>query len=165
MIRKSTVILLAMALVLTAAEMCPAETADALEQSGLKHFREAYFKAAPKNDHARATREFAMAERDFKKALAKQPERISLYLHLGRTYYAQQKYPQAVHVLRQALAIAPDHKPVYLQLAASLEMTGDYDGAIATLNQLRERENEPRALQIIDGFIQELDAKRRAAGE
>ena len=80
MIRKPKIILLAMALVLTVAGICPAENTDELEQSGLKHLHEAYYKAAPKNEHARAAQEFSLAERAFKKALAKQPERISLYL-------------------------------------------------------------------------------------
>jgi len=164
MIRKPKIILLAMALVLTVSGICPAQSIDELEQSGLNHFREAYYKAAPKNEHARAAQEFSLAERAFKKALAMQPERVSLYLHLGRTYYAQKKYPQAVHILRQALEIAPDHQQACLMLAGALEMNEDYDGAIAILNQLREHETNPRALQILDGFIQKLDAKKSAAG-
>jgi cytochrome c-type biogenesis protein CcmH/NrfG len=151
-------IILAAAL-LSAAGICEAQSPEALEQSGKLHFREAYFKAIPANDHARAAREFALAERDLKKALTKRPARISLYRHLGRTYFVQQKYAEAADAYQKAIDLSPSQKPIYLQLASAQEMGGNPEEAIRTLYQLRRLENDLQAIEIIDGFIQQLNRK------
>jgi tetratricopeptide (TPR) repeat protein len=151
--------ILLVAAFLTAAGICEAQSPGALEQSGKLHFREAYFKAIPANDQARAAREFALAERDLKKALTKRPARISLYKHLGRTYFVQQKYVKAADTYQKAIDLSPNQKPIYLQLASAQEMAGNPEEAIRTLNQLRRLESDPRAIKIIDGFIQQLNRK------
>ena len=68
-----------------------AQSEEDFEQTGLKHFDNAYFKAIPQKDKARATAEFAHAEKAFKKAIEKRPDNVKPYLHLGRTYFVQKE--------------------------------------------------------------------------
>ena len=151
--------ILIMAVFFTATGICGAESPEVLEQSGKSHFREAYFKAVPVNDIARATREFALAERDLREALTKRPDRIRLYKLLGRTYFVQKKYMKAAETFRKAIELAPNQKPIYLQLASAQEMGGNPAEAIQTLNKLRRIESDPRAIGIIDGFIKQLNRR------
>ena len=111
----------------------------------------------PRKNRAMADEEFAMAEKAFRKAIKKNPQRVKAYLHLGLTYSAQKKYAAAAKTYRSALAIAPQHKRIYLRLASVLEKNGDYRGAIISLEELRALETDDRAIRIIDDFISKLE--------
>ena len=136
-----------------------AQTVEELESTGLKHYKNAYFKAMPEKNRAMANKEFALAEKAFRKAIKKNPRRLNAYLHLGRTYSAQRKYAAAARTYRSVLTIAPQHKKTYLQLASVLEKNGDYRGAIKALEELRAIESDDRALRIIDDFISHWKGK------
>jgi cytochrome c-type biogenesis protein CcmH/NrfG len=136
-----------------------AQTAGEFEQQGLDHFRKAFYEAVPQKDNTRAQAEYGKAEKAFREAIRKKPGRVEPYLHLGRTYFVQKKYQKAGEVYREAITLAPERKPIYLKLASALEMQGDYAGAIGVLKQLRDRETDERAIQILDGFIAEMEKK------
>ena len=103
-----------------------------------------------------------MAEKAFQEAIRSKPDWVEPYLHLGRTYFVQQKYRLAAEVYRKALTLAPQRKEIYLQLASALEMAGDYEGAVGVLKELRTQEADPRSIRILDDFIQRLT--QRAEG-
>ena len=138
-----------------------AQSEEDFEKKGLKHFDNAFFKAIPQKNKARAAAEFALAEIAFQKAIEKKPHRVNAYLHLGRTYSAQKKYAAAAETYRSALVIAPQQKKIYLSLASALEKDGDYRGAIKALEELRALESDDRAIRIIDDFIGKME--KRAA--
>ena len=138
-----------------------AQTAEDFERTGLKHLDEAFFKALPQKNNQRANTEFALAEKAFKKAIAMKPSSVDPYLHLGRTYHLQKKYPQAADMYRVALDLAPHEKKIYLKLASAQEMAGDFEGAVKTLQDLRMQETDPRTIRILDDFILKLE--KRAA--
>jgi cytochrome c-type biogenesis protein CcmH/NrfG len=141
-----------------------AQTAEEFEKRGLAHFREAYYKAIPQGEKARADIEFSLAEKAFLEAIRKRPDRVEPYLHLGRTYFVQKEYAKAARVYRKALDRAPEQKETYLQLASALEMAGDYEGAIDILKRLRQEETDERSVQILDGFISQLEKRSQEAG-
>ena len=136
-----------------------AQTAEEFEQQGLNHFRRAFYEAVPQKDNTRAQAEYGRAEKAFQEAIREKPDRVEPYLHLGRTYFVQKKYRQAAEAYREAIRLAPERKTAYLQLASALEMNGDYAGAVQALKQLRARETDERAIQILDRFIGELQKK------
>ena len=138
-----------------------AQSEEDFEKKGLKHFDNAFFKAIPQKNRARAAAEFALAEIAFQKAIEKKPHKVNAYLHLGRTYSAQKKYAAAAETYRSALVIAPQQKKIYLPLASALEKDGDYRGAIKALEELRALESDDRAIRIIDDFIGKME--KRAA--
>ena len=130
-----------------------AQSEEDFEKKGLKHFDNAFFKAIPQKNKARAAAEFALAEIAFQKAIEKNPNRFESYLYLGRTYFVQKKYLQAAEQYRKVLVIAPEKREIFLQLASALEMAGDYKGAIRALEEMRSQETDPRAIQVLDDFI------------
>lgn len=140
-----------------------AQSEEDFEQTGLKHFDNAYFKAIPQKDKARATAEFAHAERAFKKAIEKRPDNVKPYLHLGRTYFVQKKYHMAAEVYRQASGIAPQNKKIMLQLASALEKAGEYESAIFTLERMKVGETDFRAIRILDEFIRKMKTRDEKA--
>jgi cytochrome c-type biogenesis protein CcmH/NrfG len=133
--------------------------AEELEKEGLAYFKEAFYKAMPREDMAAAATAFARAEEAFREAIRLDPGRIEPYLYLGRTLFVQQKYGQAAEQYERALRIDPDRGETYLQLASAREMGGDYESAIQTLEALRLKERDSQALQMLDGLIDKMKAK------
>jgi cytochrome c-type biogenesis protein CcmH/NrfG len=131
------------------------------EETGLKHFGNAYFKAIRQKDQVQRQVEFSRAENAFKKAIESDPARVKPYLYLGRTYFVQKKYSAAADVYRQALTRAPQNNQIRLQLASALEKAGDYEGAIVALEDIRAGETDTRTIELLNHFINEM--KLRAA--
>ncbi len=140
-----------------------AQRAEELNQSGSDHFSQAFYEATPRGEHARAAEEYRLAEQSYQAAIGSKPDWVEPYLHLGRTYFVQQKYSQAAVVYQKALTVAPERKETYLQLASSLEMAGDYQGAVKVLQALRARETDARALAMVDDLIKRLQARAQAS--
>ena len=136
-----------------------AQDEENIEKKGLLHFNKAFFKGIPQKNMVSANAEFAQAEIAFQKAIKKNPNSISAYLHLGRTYSAQKKYSAAADTYRSALIIAPWQKKIYLRLASALEKDGDYQRAINALKELRKLEGDDRVLRIIDNFIGRMEKR------
>jgi cytochrome c-type biogenesis protein CcmH/NrfG len=130
-----------------------------LEKEGLKYFDNAFFRSVNQKGKAKSNVEFAHAEKAFKKAIEKNPNRVEPYLHLGRTFFVQKKYLQAAQVYRTALTIAPQKKKIYLKLASALEMAEDFEGAISALEELRHQETDPRVIQLLNDFISKIEKR------
>ena len=109
---------------------------------------------------ADAGEEFRRAEAAFRGAIKQNPQRVPAYLHLGRTLFVQEKYPEAAVIYGEALKIDPGNKPLYLQLASAREMAGDKVGAVEALELLRAMEDDPQAIQMIDNLIARMRAKQ-----
>jgi cytochrome c-type biogenesis protein CcmH/NrfG len=139
-----------------------AQTAQEFESRGLSHFKKAYYDAVPKKNTTLGEIEYGLAEKAFRQAIQKRPDRIEAYLYLGRTYFVQKKYAQAVETYRAALKVDPQKKQVYLKMASAQEMGGDYAGAIDSLMRLRDQETDERVLKILDEFIQKLETKAQS---
>lgn len=140
-----------------------AQTAKELDQAGLDHFSKAFYEATPRGESAKAAEEYGLAEQSFQQAIRSQPDWVEPYLHLGRTYFVQKKYPQAAELYQKALTIAPQQKEIYLQWASALEMAGDYQGTVDVLQTLRAQETEEAARAKLDGFIKRAQTRAQAA--
>jgi cytochrome c-type biogenesis protein CcmH/NrfG len=136
-----------------------AQMAHERNQAGLDHFSKGFHDAAPRGEDAKAAEEYRLAEQSFQEAIRNQPDWVEPYLHLGRTYFVQQKYHQAVKVYQEALTLAPQNKEIYTKLASALEMAGDYQGAIQVLQTLRTQETDERAIAKLDEYIERLQAR------
>ena len=146
-------------IVLWLASESRAQTSDELEESGVAHFKKGYYEALPKKKTAEAADEFWKSETALRKVIKQSPDRMSAYVHLGRTLFVQEKYQEAAEIYAAALKIDPGNKPVYLQLASAREMAGDYAGAVDTLEQLRAMEDDPQAVRMIDDLITRMRAR------
>ena len=154
--------IIAFSVLLTTAGPVAAQMAEARNQAGLDHLSKGFHEAAPRGEPAKAAEEYRLAEQSFKEAIRSQPDWVEPYLHLGRTYFVQQKYRQAAEVYQKALTLAPQRKEVYTQWASALEMAGDYQGAVKVLQTLRAQETNEHALAKLDEFIQRLQARAQA---
>ena len=117
-----------------------AQMANELNRAGLDHFSKGFYEATPHGESAKAAEEYRLAEQSFQEAIRSQPDWVEPYLHLGRTYFVQQKYRQAAELYQKALTLAPQRKEIYTQLASALEKAGDYQGAVKALQTLRAQE-------------------------
>jgi cytochrome c-type biogenesis protein CcmH/NrfG len=140
-----------------------AQDEEDFDRTGLKHLDNAYFKAIPQKDEARAKAEFAHAERAFRKAINKKPGDAKSYLHLGRTYFVQKKYHKAAELYKQASRIAPQDKKIKLRLASALEKAGRYEESIITLENMKAEETDMRVIRILDGFIGKMKIRAEKA--
>lgn len=140
-----------------------AQSEEDFEQTGLKHFENAFFKAIPQKDKAGAKAEFAHAERAFRSVIDKKPGDVGPYLHLGRTYFVQKKYHKAAELYGQASTIAPQNKKIKLKLAAALEKAGKYNESIITLESMRAEETDFRVIRILDEFIRKMKMRAEKA--
>jgi len=134
-------------------------TVDELNKQGLSHFRAAFYEAMPQRDFARAEGAFALAEKAFLEAIRLDSGRIESYLHLGRTLFVQEKYAEAAEIYEQAVRVRPEHKEAYLQLASAREMAGDFEKAIEALQNLRLKEKDGRAVEILDDLIRRIQER------
>jgi cytochrome c-type biogenesis protein CcmH/NrfG len=150
-------------LLLSMAGPVAAQIANEQNQAGLDHFRKAFYEATPRKERAKAAEEYSLAEQSFQEAIRSNPDWVEPYLHLGRTYFVQQKYRQAAEVYEKALTIAPQRKEVYLQWGSALEKAGDYQGAIKVLQTLRTQETDEQAIAKLDEFIQQLQVRAQAS--
>ena len=148
---------------LATAGIVAAQMGNELNQAGLDHFSKGFHEATPRGEHAKAAEEYRLAEQSFQEAIRSQPDWVEPYLHLGRTYFVQQKYRQAAEVYQKALTIAPQGKDIYTQWASALEMAGDYQGAVQALQTLRAQETNEQAIAKLDEFIKRLQARAQTS--
>jgi cytochrome c-type biogenesis protein CcmH/NrfG len=146
-------------LLLATAAPVAAQMANERNQAGIDHLSKGFHEATPRGEYAKAAEEYRLAEQSFQEAIRSQPDWVEPYLHLGRTYFVQQKYRQAAEVYQKALTIAPQRKEIYTQWASALEMAGDYQGAAKVLQTLRAQETNERAIAKLDEFIKRLQAR------
>ena len=150
-------------LLLAMAGPVAAQMANELNQAGLDHFSKGFYEATPRGESAKAAEEYRLAEQSFQEAIRSQPDWVEPYLHLGRTYFVQQKYRQAAELYQKALTLAPQRKEIYTQWASALEKAGDYQGAVKVLQTLRAQETNERAIAKLDEFIKRLQARAQAS--
>jgi cytochrome c-type biogenesis protein CcmH/NrfG len=148
-------------LLLATAGPAAAQMAADMNKSGLDHFSKGFYRATPRGERAKAAEEYSLAEQSFQQAIRSNPDWVEPYLHLGRTYFVQQKYRQAAEVYQQALALAPQNQEIYIQLASALEMAGDYQSAVKVLQTLQSRETNERSIAKLDQIIKRLQARSR----
>jgi tetratricopeptide (TPR) repeat protein len=111
-------------------------------------FLQSVLKASPSNVEAYvllgsvqlATKLPDQAERNFKIAIEKDPKKPIGYRALADLYVLQKKDADALNVTRAGLKEQPDNFMLGLGLAAILERTGDYDGAISEYDKLLQKD-------------------------
>jgi len=107
-------------------------------------FLQSVLKASPSNVEAYvllgsvqlATKAPDQAEKNFKTAIEKDPKNPIGYRALSDLYVLQKKDADALNATRAGLKEQPDNFMLGLGLAAILERTGDYDGAISEYDKL-----------------------------
>jgi len=73
--------------------------------------------------------DFALAEKEYEKALKKNRDWVSPYLNLGHLYYRQEQLDRAEHILREGLRARGDHPDLLNNLAWVLMEKGRLEHA------------------------------------
>ena len=121
-------------------------------------FLQSVLKASPSNVEAYvllgsvqlATKAPDQAERNFKAAIDKDPKKAIGYRALSDLYVLQKKDAEALNVTRAGLKQQPDSFVLHLGLAAILERTGDYEGAISEYDKLIQK--DPNSIVVANNL-------------
>jgi Tfp pilus assembly protein PilF len=79
--------------------------------------------------------DFALAEKEYEKAIKKNREWVIPYLNLGHLYYRQDKLDRAERALREALRVKGDHPDLLNNLAWVLMEKGQLEEAKVLINK------------------------------
>lgn len=91
--------------------------------------------------------DFAAAERDYRRLLAKNPRDVAVLYHLGVALHQQARAEEARQILARAAAIAPDAAEIRFSLGLVAMDLGRHDEAEAALRKAASlRPDLPRAL-------------------
>jgi tetratricopeptide (TPR) repeat protein len=101
----------------------------------------------------------AIAEREFRQALADDNENVTARLYLGRIYRIEGRYDEAATVLREAARFAPRDAAVHRELGYLFLDLGSAGSAVSQFRQAQEIDPEDKLNWI--GLIRAL----RAAGD
>ena len=82
---------------------------------------------------AQQSQNVAVAEQRYKRILQLAPNLGPAYNNLGRIYFNQGQYRQAIDTLTRGLAVAPDMAPAQVMLGASLLQIGNAHDAVPHL--------------------------------
>ncbi|HDH99812.1 MAG TPA: tetratricopeptide repeat protein [Firmicutes bacterium] len=88
-----------------------------------------------------------------------------LYMSRGREYLRKGLYKEALTMFRKVLALYPDHPLAHLEVGRTLEVAGDYEGALRAFREVRRSSpawGKARAeLAILYGMLGREDEERR----
>jgi Tfp pilus assembly protein PilF len=79
--------------------------------------------------------DFALAGKEYEKAIKKNRDWVIPYLNLGHLYYRQDKLDQAERALREGLRVKGDHPDLLNNLAWVLMEKGQYEQATALIDK------------------------------
>jgi tetratricopeptide (TPR) repeat protein len=111
-------------------------------------FLQTVLKANPANAQAHillgsiklATNQPNEAYKEFSTAIATDPKDISGYRALANFYLSKQNIDEAQNTIRAGLKQQPDNTTLRLSLAGTLELKGDFEGAIAEYESMRNQD-------------------------
>lgn len=79
--------------------------------------------------------DFALAEKEYEKAIRKNRDWVIPYLNLGHLYYRQNRLDQSERALREGLRVKGDHPELLNNLAWVLMEKGQYEQATALIDK------------------------------
>ena len=79
--------------------------------------------------------DFALAGKEYEKAIKKNRDWVIPYLNLGHLYYRQDKFDQAEKALREGMRVKGDHPDLLNNLAWVLMEKGQFEQATALIDK------------------------------
>lgn len=135
----------------------PVASQEALQnKQGMQHFKHGYYDLIPHGRKAEAQEQMAMAESAFLKAIDLDPGYVEAHRNLARLYYLQEKFDKAAYEYGEVVRLDPGDLDSYLQLALAQSETGDFDGAVRTLETAKEQTRDERILRQLNEYIEKI---------
>lgn len=126
-------------------------------QKGVGHFKKGYYTFTPKHQTAEASKEYALAIQEFKKALEKNPDYAEVHRNLARVYYVQKNYLKAAEHYKKFTNLNPDDLDAYVLTALAYAEAQRYSEAKKELEIAKKRTNDPSIHEKLNGYIEKLE--------
>lgn len=126
------------------------------------HYEKGFYEDAPKGRGPQAAAEFAQAARMFEQALAADPNDAVAHRHLARVYAVQAKHILAAKHYQRAGEIDPADLDALVLAASEYADARHFGESRALLQRVQGQTTDPRALKLLQGFLQRLDAAERS---
>lgn len=137
------------------------EKTDHVER-GKAHFKSGFYQLTPKHRQAEAAEQYVQAIKEFKQAIAVNPDDEAAYRSLARVYAVQEKPAEAAAAYLKVTELNPQDVDVYVLAALGLVESKQYDKAVKTLQAAKGYTEDKAALLKLDGYIAKIEAHRNA---
>ena len=126
------------------------------------HFEKGFYEDTPKGRGLQAAAEFAHAAGLFEQALAADPNDADAHRRLARVYAVQAKHLLAAKHYQRAGEIDPLDLDALVLAASEFADAKHFGESRTLLRRVQERTTDPRALRLLQGFLQKLEAAERS---
>jgi tetratricopeptide (TPR) repeat protein len=133
-------------------------------QRGRANFEKGFYEFLPKGRKSEAEQAFAAAIREFKLALADDPNSIDAHRGIARIYTVRGNHVEAAKHYRRLTELDPFDLDSYAQAAVALAELGRFAEARTELEKAKGRTVDPSSLAMLDGFLQKLTEAEKLAG-
>ena len=127
-------------------------------QQGLEYYKKGFYEHAPKHQAVEAERNYQLAVKEFKAAIARDASSAEAHRNLARVYYVQKNYDGAVEEYRTVTELAPSDLDAYVNLALAFIELKQPDAAIQALEQAKGQTSDPQALETLDSYLAKVRA-------
>ena len=139
------------------------EKTDHVEQ-GKAYFKSGFYQLTPKHRQAEAEQQYVQAIKEFKQAIAANPDDEAAHRHLARVYAVQKKPAKAAAAYQKVIALNPGDVDTYVLAALYLVESQQYDKAVKALQDAKGYTEDKAALLKIDSYIAKIEAHRKGKG-
>lgn len=127
-------------------------------QQGLEYFKKGFYDHTPKQQAVEAERNYSLAIKEFKAAIAKDPSFMEAHRNLARVYYVQKNFDGAAEEYQRVTELASSDLDAYVNLALAYIELKRFDEAIQALEKAKIQTPDPKVLKTLDGYIAKVRA-------
>ncbi len=135
------------------------EKTDHIER-GKDHFKSGFYQLTPQHRKAESEQQYVQAVKEFKKAIAANPNDEAAHRYLARVYAVQKKPAEAAAAYQKVITLNPGDVDTYVLAALYLVESQQYEKAVKTLQAAKAHTEDKTALLKIDSYIAKIEAYR-----
>jgi tetratricopeptide (TPR) repeat protein len=127
--------------------------ADYHNQQGVEYFKKGFYDHTPRQQAEEAERNYGLAVKEFKAAIAKDPSFLEAHRNLARVYNVQRNFEGAAEEYQRVTELAPGDLDAYVNLALACIELKRFDEAIQALERAKTQTSDQKILKTLDGYI------------
>jgi tetratricopeptide (TPR) repeat protein len=132
------------------------DTARYHNRKGIDHFEAAFYEHTPKGQGEEASREYALAEAEFKNAIKEEPGLVEPHRNLARLSFIRKKFADAAEQYETVTKLDPYDLDAYVNLALAQIELKNYGSAIDALREAKTRTTDEKARDTLNGYIEKI---------
>ncbi len=135
-----------------------ADEANIHNQQGMEYFKKGFYDHTPRHQDAEAERNYGFAVKEFTAAISKDPSSAEAHRNLARVYHIQKNFAGAAEEYKRVTELDSGDLDAYVNCAlASVELKR-FDEAIQLLKDAKGQTSDPKALELLDSYIDKVSA-------